>query len=60
MERQIKEAINQALPYNSNCPLKKLKVDWQREKLFNRIIQIINDRNNQPSGQQLPGISSNG
>lgn len=49
-EKKLKEAIANALPYNTNCPQKKAKVDWKREKLFTQIMEIYANRNNTTQG----------
>ena len=42
-DRLLNEWVAQQLPYNTNCPQKKAKIDWQRERLITKIKQLIHE-----------------
>ena len=43
MERELKALVNKVIPL-SDCPLKKAKEQWQRERLTEKIRQVISDK----------------
>lgn len=54
--RELTELAAWAIPYTSNCPQKKSKVDYRREKLIHKIKEYA-DRNNRTQRDNLPEVS---
>ncbi len=57
IDKELKILAEWAIPYNSNCPQKKARIDYRRERLIEKIKIIYANTNSDPLRKDISEVS---